>query len=369
MNLKIGDKVGILSESNGWGDVRKGDFGIINSISGDNYNITVPGKTEDWLCRSKNIIKCAPRVVMTSPEYMFIKSIVDIFGEKKNQSSLRGSYMTESKIKRILSNIKPIDTDMFNTVKQTVESVSFENTNMIVETKEFIIKHKERGVLLRINVGKFKYVIDFLSLHIAVHQRIPSKQILHYPHPHVSDSRPCFGSYYNPIMEAVRSCDIIQAITIMNNFLGSCAYPGWYHSVLSWATLEELQAQGLDIRERCSDCNELLEECNCSRCSICDSLMEDCSCIICSTHEVIFENCGCCYCPENNERLEEGVFPDSECSKCANLCRNLDRKVWECRYNRVPLWTTAIEDFVPDLKEQAFFIISNGIELTAEAII
>ena len=66
--FRIGDKVIAISESFGWGDVDKGDIGVIANISKYEIKVDFSGQT-GWSAYSSNLKLCRTEVKL--PEELF----------------------------------------------------------------------------------------------------------------------------------------------------------------------------------------------------------------------------------------------------------------------------------------------------------
>ena len=65
--FNVGDKVEVLSESDGWGNVSAGDIGMVRSVSGDTLNVDFPSNS-NWIGNKScfKLISSKSKSTMTS---------------------------------------------------------------------------------------------------------------------------------------------------------------------------------------------------------------------------------------------------------------------------------------------------------------
>jgi len=69
--LRVGDRVIAISESNGWGEVVAGDIGTINRMYGDDgFRVNFPAQP-GWACRRHDLMLVKPRIEIKLPEELF----------------------------------------------------------------------------------------------------------------------------------------------------------------------------------------------------------------------------------------------------------------------------------------------------------
>jgi len=370
--MKTGDKVIVVSAQHGWGTVVKGDIGVIIKTDKDNNRLylDIVGKCPDWIASYDDVELADERVLQSCQATIFVNRMREQFND--DLAVVRRAYdVNDKRIKELEKRVNvPIpDTDIFTRIKDRVEKVIFRDNKMYMTTKECYIDYRPRAIskTLHIYVGKFEVLVDFITEQMSMTQLEP-RCYLHssYDHPHITGHQPCLGTYHEPLRKAIKCLDICAVMSMILDYLNSCANPGWYISILAWLTNE--QRREYNLEEICERCEQYMDNCECDRCGHCDRDTDNCECVYCESCDSYDDNCNCLRCPDSNERLEDNNFPDSSCGQCSCLCKNIASGNWECRYDSSNVYyDLPLDDYEPPLRNANFrFISRDGTRYTHE---
>lgn len=247
---------------------------------------------------------------------------------------LREASKRIKSIKRATDCLAVPDTDVFNMIKKQIDSVRFEGTVMTIKTLDVVIPYTTQdGLTLHVPMGRFSVQCDFGMRstyfraidegHICIDGRI---------HPHISGTSACWGSYAPMVIKCYKTLDVCSLISTVLDYLNSCDRFGWYTSVLRFA--HQISSLRPLVTHLCFRCEHERDHCECeNHCSECDNHQDDCTCNLCEYCEYPDDQCECRRCPDSNERLQGGVFPDQQCSRCSLLTKDIDKCEWRCAFD------------------------------------
>jgi hypothetical protein len=321
-----GQKVRILSASIGWGNVKKGNIGVIESVDNKDAIINIPGTETAWKCMIHDLELVENSISKDNPAMIFICNIMESIQEKADSIDLEWEMPSKTKLLNSLKKIAPIDENIYSNIISKIDNISFDSLNqkIFITTKRCTIPYRVRSYEILVDIGKFNVTYDFILENVRIQQLCKDKKINQYDHPHVRNMVPCFGGYYKPIQKALKTYDICTLLSKTLDFLNSCYDRGWYHPVLSWLTQSDKNKYSDII---CFGCNDTFEDCSCDSCGDCGE--SSCICNRCSFCALDEDSCECDMCPLSNEPLGY-PFPDIHCLGCEYL--NETENSYECMH-------------------------------------
>jgi hypothetical protein len=254
-------------------------------------------------------------------------------------------HMPTESIERRMKDIIMPDTDIFESIKETLDGIMFRDGKMHFTTKRCTIHYKPRHLPpISVDMGYFNVSVNFDTYTMTMTQMDINKYISGvYDHPHINHHNPCLGTYFPEIKRAIERIDVCRVITLILDYLNSCSQ-GWYCPIWAWISVDQ---RANYVGEFCERCEQVIDDCECDNCRNCGDHVDDCNCSYCDSCDQYNDNCECLHCPDSGDRLDGSEFPDTGCISCSNLVRDLYSDEWICAYNGTdePYYAVPLDNF------------------------
>lgn len=372
--IEFGDIVELVTSYYSWGSYSKGMVGQVVHRNNKDLVVDIAGVGQ-FSCKEWDVVRKEERVLKACSLTNFYTNQVDrltgLVAQAKSDvahcsaeredakecglsdetqydllCNYRSAVKREKQAQRTLSCITVPDSDVFNMVKQQLESTRFECDTLSFRTKEIIIPFTmHNGVHINVPMGRFRVVCNFATRSTYFEGIGNNTRVDHRLHPHLSAGSACWGSYSSTLTQCYKTIDVSGLISLILDFLNSCDRHGWYLSVLYFAQHRDMP----ETRGMCPRCEYERDDCECeNHCHECDNHVDDCTCNNCSECGEHMDDCQCLICPDSGERLEDDSFPDQGCMTCGHCTRNITEYEWQCRYNNSDYYSTGLDNFTPN---------------------
>lgn len=182
--------------------------------------------------------------------------------------------------------------NLFEGIKNKYTQIRFEGCCIIAETTPIKMRFTDTNdKVVEVDMGVYQVTLDITKGITFAHLEGGYGHDCSEIHPHIpSNGKPCWGSWSKEILNCHKEQDYIGELRLAYEFLCTCDIGGWYISGYAFAK---------DSGDRCKECWELGDNCECDRCSCCDRQSDDCN---------------CSRCPDTDERYQD----DSYCNGCSS---------------------------------------------------